>query len=106
MNHNGYKLRPNTEASEYQKRIDKIDTVILCLAEAEKLVADLGKSLLREETLHAQKTIAARSAKRPAWEGIDCFMVQKRGYTYMVGTFSIGDKAARSSSPKTKAESR
>ncbi|MGC8907717.1 MAG: hypothetical protein ACP5M0_09790 [Desulfomonilaceae bacterium] len=106
MNHNGYRLRPNTEASEYQKRIDKIDTVILCLAEAEKLVADLGKSLVREEILHARKRVAAKTAKRPAWEGMDCFRVQKRGYTYMVGTFSLGEKGARSSSPKARGESR
>lgn len=38
-------LRSNTELSEYQKRIEKIDTVILCVAEAERMVGEVGKDL-------------------------------------------------------------
>jgi len=102
MNSNGYKLRPKTEPSEYQNRVDQIDTVILCLAEAERLVADLGKSLLRDVAPSAQETVATRSTKKPAWEGIDCFRLEKRGYTYLVGSFSHGDKETRSSGLRQK----
>ncbi len=102
MNSNGFKLRTKTEASEYQKRIDQIDSVILCLAEAERLVANLGKSLLRDIPATAQKTVDAKISKKPAWEGIECFRIEKRGYTYMVGTFAHGDKEARFSRPRQK----
>lgn len=89
MNNNGFRVRPQGEPSEYQKRIDQIDSVILCLAEAEKLVADLGKSFLTNVAAAVKKTAAAKITKKPAWEGVDCFRMQKRGYTYLVGTFSF-----------------
>lgn len=45
MSFNGYRTKPKTELSEYQKRIEAIDNVILCVAEAEKMVKDIGRSL-------------------------------------------------------------
>ena len=41
-------LRSNTELSEYQKRIEDIDTVILCVAEAERMVEEIGRSLISD----------------------------------------------------------
>lgn len=87
MNPNGYRLRPKTEASEYQKRIDQIDTVILCMAEAEKLVANLGKSYVLDLETSTQKTVTVKSTKKPAWEGVDCFRPQKRSQSSMLGRF-------------------
>jgi hypothetical protein len=38
-------LKSNAELSDYQKRIENIDTVILCVAEAERMVDEIGTSL-------------------------------------------------------------
>ena len=43
MPYNGYRVKTNTELSAYQKKIESIENVILCVAEAEKLVASVGK---------------------------------------------------------------
>jgi hypothetical protein len=45
MSYNGYRVKTNAELSPYQKRIESIDNVILCVAEAEKLVALVGKQV-------------------------------------------------------------
>jgi hypothetical protein len=42
---NGYRVKSTSELSPYQKRIEKIDNVILCVAEAERMVSEIGKSL-------------------------------------------------------------
>ena len=41
-------MKSNSEFSDYQKRIEATDNVILCVAEAEKMVNGIGKSLLSE----------------------------------------------------------
>jgi len=48
MNHNGYSTTPRSELSEYQKKIESIDNVILCVAEAERMLNEVGRSLLAE----------------------------------------------------------
>ncbi len=48
MNFNGNKILSDTELSEYQKKIESIDNVILCVAEAERMLAGIGKSLVPE----------------------------------------------------------
>jgi hypothetical protein len=45
MNLNGFTIKSDTELSEYQKKIETIDNVILCVAEAERMLADIGRSL-------------------------------------------------------------
>jgi hypothetical protein len=45
MSGNGYRLKTNSEMSPYQKRIEAIDNAILCVAEAEKMVKEIGRSL-------------------------------------------------------------
>ena len=48
MNHNGYSTTSRSELSEYQKKIESIDNVILCVAEAERMLNEVGRSLLAE----------------------------------------------------------
>jgi len=48
MNHNGYSTTSRSELSEYQKKIESIDNVILCVAEAERMLNEVGRSLLTE----------------------------------------------------------
>jgi len=48
MNFNGNRIISDTELSEYQKKIESIDNVILCVAEAERMLVKIGKSLVPE----------------------------------------------------------
>jgi hypothetical protein len=48
MNFNGNKILSDTELSEYQKKIESIDNVILCVAEAERMLIKIGKSFVPE----------------------------------------------------------
>lgn len=48
---NGYRPKSDKEFSEYQKRIEAIDNVILCVAEAEKMCREVGKSLISENDI-------------------------------------------------------
>lgn len=46
MAFNGYTAKPVSEFSEYQKKIESIDNVILCVAEAESMLNQIGASLI------------------------------------------------------------
>ncbi|MFH1117244.1 MAG: hypothetical protein V1792_25275 [Pseudomonadota bacterium] len=48
---NGFRPKSDRELSDYQKRIEAIDNVILCVAEAEKMFRDIGMSLISESEL-------------------------------------------------------
>ncbi len=48
---NGYRPKSDKEFSEYQKRIEAIDNVILCVAEAEKMFREVGMSLISESDI-------------------------------------------------------
>ncbi len=39
-------MRVASKLSEYQKKIESIDNVILCVAEAERMIARIGMSLV------------------------------------------------------------
>ncbi|MEW6349623.1 MAG: hypothetical protein AB1646_11225 [Thermodesulfobacteriota bacterium] len=39
-------MRVVAKLSEYQKKIESIDNVILCVAEAERMIAGIGRSLV------------------------------------------------------------
>jgi len=41
-------MKSNSELSAYQKKIEAIDNVILCVAEAERMVRDIGRSLVSD----------------------------------------------------------
>jgi hypothetical protein len=56
MNSNGCTIKSDTELSDYQKKIESIDNVILCVAEAERMLADIGRSLAPQRSdLDGQK---------------------------------------------------
>jgi hypothetical protein len=64
----GELLRSDAEPSDFQKRLLNIDNVILCVAEAEKMINDIGRSLLPyEERLQelAEKTRGSRAKRKP-----------------------------------------
>ena len=46
MGCNGYTIKSDAESSEYQKKIESIDNVILCVAEAEIMLRQIGASLV------------------------------------------------------------
>lgn len=47
MTSNGSRSRTKTELTEYQRRIASIENVILCIAEAERMIAQIGSELRR-----------------------------------------------------------
>ena len=59
---NGYNMKQNSELSPYQKRIEGIDNVILCVAEAERMLTQIGNSLVSD--LDAPKERVDNCAKR------------------------------------------
>jgi hypothetical protein len=44
----GAEMKSNAELSAYQKKIEAIDNVILCVAEAETMVREIGRSLVSD----------------------------------------------------------
>jgi len=46
MSLNGSKIQSDSEHSPYQKEIEAIDNVILCVASAEKMLRQIGKSMV------------------------------------------------------------
>jgi hypothetical protein len=64
MPFNGFKQRSNGEFSDYQKRVEAIDNVILCVAEAEKMIREIGGHLVPEaEVLEDLRRKALRRAR-------------------------------------------
>ena len=45
---NAYKMKSNAELSPYQKRIESIDSPILCVSEAEKMINEIGQDLVSD----------------------------------------------------------
>lgn len=56
-------MKSNAELSEYQKRVETIDNVILCVAEAERMVKEIGRSLVSDIEIGTKP--AADAPKRP-----------------------------------------
>jgi hypothetical protein len=64
MAYNGLKTGTTRELSEYQKRIEAIDNVILCVAEVERMISDIGNNLLPEpEVLEQARARCSRRAR-------------------------------------------
>jgi hypothetical protein len=59
---NEHKVKRNSELSTYQKKIEGIDNVILCVAEAERMLTQIGTSLVSEAD--APKNSATSCVKR------------------------------------------
>ncbi len=66
MHTNGPRTRTNAELTEYQKRIEAIDNVILCVAEAEHMIKAIGRDMIRELP-PIEKRATRRRAKKPPW---------------------------------------
>jgi hypothetical protein len=63
---NGPRTRTNSELTEYQKRIESIDNVILCVAEAEHMIHAIGRDMIGELP-QIEKRTTRRKAKKPPW---------------------------------------
>jgi hypothetical protein len=73
MLHSDYGVKPTAELSEYQKRIENTENVILCVSEAEKMIEDIGLDLVSEdhsrsdidlESKFTSKFVPVRSAQK------------------------------------------
>lgn len=60
---NGFKMKSDAEQSPYQRRLEEIDNVILCVAEAERLVANIGKSLVTDMDKYLKPANAKKTKK-------------------------------------------
>ncbi len=67
MSFNGYRSESKSELSPYQKRIETIDNVILCVAEAEKMVKDIGRSLYPALAVDKKPRRSRTSRRIVAW---------------------------------------
>ncbi len=52
----GSTIKAEVEFSEYQKEIEATENVILCVAKAEKMIREIGMSLIAEEFTANNKT--------------------------------------------------
>ncbi len=69
MAFNGYTTKPVSEFSEYQKKIESIDNVILCVAEAENMLNQIGASLITDlAIIEPNKKRRPKRTKSP-WAG-------------------------------------
>lgn len=68
MNVNGFRLKNDSELTEYEKRIDSIDNVILCMAAAERLVSEIGKSMVTLAEAPIERKTDPRRPRRPFWK--------------------------------------
>jgi hypothetical protein len=69
MNMNGYKLKPDAEQTEYQKRLDAIDNVILCMAEAEKMISEIGRHLVVDLDIDEKRLKCTNGKSVFSWSG-------------------------------------
>jgi hypothetical protein len=60
-------MKSNSEFSVYQKKIEAIDNVILCVAEAEKMVNEIGESLFKEIMLASESETAQPKSDIFSW---------------------------------------
>jgi len=66
---NGFKRTSGAEPSPYQKRIEAIDNVILCVAETETMINDIGQSLVEGIEIAPKKTPDRGRGRRFVWTG-------------------------------------
>lgn len=62
---NGPRTRTNAELTEYQKKIDSIDNVILCVAEAEHMINAIGQDMIQDLPTIAKPARRGRPRKPP-----------------------------------------
>ncbi len=67
MYYNGNKMRSDSELSDYQKKLDSIDNVILCVAEAEHFIKTLGHLLVTETNIDDRWTRKNLRKRKSPW---------------------------------------
>jgi hypothetical protein len=67
MYFNGQRTRSESEMTVYQKKIESMDTVILCVAEAERLVHVIGKDLFPEVVKRDKSRSTKPERKKAPW---------------------------------------
>ena len=60
-------MKQNSELSVFQKKIDAIDNVILCVAEVEKMLAQIGASLVSNLDLLQEQVEKCSKLRRSSW---------------------------------------
>jgi hypothetical protein len=60
-------MKSNAELSEYQKRIEAIDNVILCVAEVERMVKEIGQSLISDLETKTRSTAEIPKGAKFSW---------------------------------------
>jgi hypothetical protein len=68
---NGYKMKQNQELSPYQKKIEEIDNVILCVAEAERMLTQIGNSLISDLDAPSKHVDNGVQRRKFSWRGRD-----------------------------------
>ncbi|MBI5569192.1 MAG: hypothetical protein HY914_04525 [Desulfomonile tiedjei] len=48
MHSNGFRTRSDAELTHYQKKVQAIDNVILCVSEAERMINSIGDDLIAD----------------------------------------------------------
>jgi len=66
---NGIKSQSDSEQSPYQKEIEAIDNVILCVASAEKMLREIGKSMVNEIESMPKPPVNGARTKSFVWSG-------------------------------------
>ncbi|MGB6067736.1 MAG: hypothetical protein WBG50_23265 [Desulfomonilaceae bacterium] len=64
---NCYKMKQNSELSPFQKKIEAIDNVILCVAEVERMLAQIGASLVSDLDLLKERVEKCSKLRRSFW---------------------------------------
>jgi hypothetical protein len=65
---NGYRTKTKAELSDYQKRIELIDNVILCVAEAERMISEIGRNIAPDGTLlQSRPDNSLRGRRKRTW---------------------------------------
>lgn len=62
---NGHRTKTDAEPTEYQKKIGAMDNVILCVAEAERLIDIIGRDLIVEPPEIPKPTCRRKPDKKP-----------------------------------------
>jgi len=66
---NGFRMKKDKEMSDYERRVDAIDNVILCVAEAEKLVEEMGRTLVEGIEVDRKFHCPSVKPKKTLWNG-------------------------------------
>jgi len=63
--YNDYRMKSGSELSEYQKKIENIENVILCVSEVEKMIGQIGSDLVSEDVgIPEKQDFRSRRRKR------------------------------------------